>query len=103
MPLNIHKFPSVASLELLLKELPKDHPACKEWAELLNFITGLHRSQQGALSVSARTNLAYRIYRHIVEDPDYEGSASDSDYEDEYHANVRKLMSELRSEKDVTE
>lgn len=97
MPLNIRNFPSVGNIIELLETYPIDHPARKEWGELMDFIVKLSRTEQGALSVSARRNIAYRIYRSIVEDSEFEPSASDMDYEDEHHERVRKLMFELRS------
>lgn len=94
----MHGKPTTIELEALLNALPERHPARTEWSFLQGYLTKLWRDQQGALSVKASTNIAYGIYRNIVEDPEFDPSATEFDYEDEHHDRVRKLMKELREE-----
>lgn len=57
---------------------------------------GLYQSQQAALSIQARTRIAYGIYRSIVEDKDFEPSQTDWDYMDEYTQPVAEKMAKFR-------
>lgn len=98
--MKIRNFPNVLSIQTLLEIYPKDHPARKEWGDLMEFIVNLSRTEQGALSASASRSIAYRIYRNIVEDPEFEPSGYDMDYQDEHHERVTQLMQELRDVKD---
>lgn len=92
------KLPNIENIERFLKVLSPDDPIQKEWSELMRFIVKLKATEQGALSVSARTSLAYRLYRNLVQNPDYEWSGHDCDYEDEHHQEVIEYMKKLKEE-----